>query len=589
MSALLFQSLRDVPTEAELASHRLLLRGGFIRQVAAGLFDFLPLGVRILRRLELILREEMDKTGAQEVLLPVVQPADLWQATGRWDAVGADLARLTDRGGRDLCLGMTHEEVATHLVAGTVQSYRQLPVKMYQLQTKFRDEPRPRGGLIRTREFTMKDAYSFHQNEADLDAYYEDVYQAYLRIFERCELDVVAVESDTGVMGGRGAHEFMLPTPAGEDTLLLCPSGDYHANRQVAIFGKPVAAGEPQMPLEEVATPGVTTIEALFRFLNVPKAKTAKAVFFVVEEETFQPALIFALLRGDMNLSETKLATLLGVQRLRPATTEEIRAVGAEPGYASPLGIDRRKLTLVVDDAVTTSPNLAAGANLVGYHLINTNYGRDYKADLVADIAAASAGDACPRCGQAMRAERGIEVGNIFKLGTRYSEALGALFSDEVGRKRAVVMGSYGIGVGRLMAAVVERHHDAAGIVWPDALAPFDVEVLSLADRRSPEVAGAADALYERLREVGFEVLYDDREESPGVKFADADLVGVPLQAVVGRRGVGRGVAEVKVRASGVRLEVRLEQLPEQLRGLCGVTARRYGDNTIKGSRGGVT
>ncbi len=584
MSALLFQSLRDVPAEAELASHQLLLRGGFVRQVAAGLFDVLPLGMRVLRRLETLLREEMEATGAQEVLLPVVQPAELWQKTGRWDAIGADLARFQDRNGRDYCLGMTHEEVATQLVAGTVQSYRQLPVKIYQLQTKFRDEPRPRGGLIRTREFTMKDAYSFHADEAGLDAYYEEVYRAYLRIFERCGLEVVAVESDTGVMGGRGAHEFMLLTPAGEDTLLLCPSGDYQANRQVAVFGKPGVADEVARGLEEIATPNVTTIEALSLFLGIPKTQTAKAVFLTVEEVTARPSLVFALLRGDMDLSETKLSTLLGVQRLRPATPEEIRAVGAEAGYASPLGIDRSKVTLVVDDAVMTSSNLVAGANRVGWHLLNTNYGRDYQADLVADIAAASAGDACPRCGRALRAERGVEVGNIFKLGTRYSEALGALFSDEAGRKKPLVMGSYGIGVGRLMAAVVEKHHDAAGIVWPAALAPFEVTLLSLADRRHPEVALEADALYERLKHAGCDVLYDDREESPGVKFADADLVGVPVQIVVGRRGLKRGIAEVKARLSGVKVEVALEHLPQHLRTLSSAK-----DNTLKTSLSGVT
>ena len=565
MSALLFQSLREAPAEAELASHRLLLRGGFVRQVAAGIFDYLPLGVRVLSKLEAILREEMSALGAQEVRLPVVQPAELWQKTGRWDSIGPDLARFQDRNGRDYCLGMTHEEVATDLVAGTVQSHRQLPVLIYQLQTKFCDEPRPRGGLLRTREFTMKDAYSFHADEADLDLTYQRVMDAYFRIFERCGVEVVAVASDTGMMGGSGAHEFMLLTPVGEDTLLLCSNCDYKANRQVATFRKTDLEPEDLLPIKEVATPGTTTISALATFLKVPEAKTAKAVFFMAELESGESTFVFALLRGDMTLNETKLSQQLRAKTLRPATLEEIRAVGTEPGYASPVGLERSRFTLVADDAVTRAPNLVAGANKVGVHLRNVNYGRDFAADLVADIAAASAGDTCPVCGHALESKRGLELGNIFKLGTFYSEALGALFTDESGRKKPLMMGSYGIGVGRLMAAVVEKHHDAAGIVWPAALAPFEVMLLSLADRRHPEVAAVADALYERLREAGFDILYDDREESPGVKFADADLVGVPVQVVVGGRGAERGVAEVKLRATGEKHEMGLEPLPEYL------------------------
>ena len=464
---------------------------------------------------------------------------------------------------------MTHEEVATELVAGTVQSYRQLPVLIYQIQTKFRDEPRPRGGLLRTREFTMKDGYSFHADTASLDLTYRRVMDAYFRIFERCGVEVVAVASDTGLMGGSGAHEFMLLTPVGEDTILLCAHCDYKANRQIATFRKPALESEEILPVEEVATPDITTIGALTAFLEIPEAKTAKAIFFVADLTSGESIFVFALLRGDMTLNETKLSQQIRAKNLRPATLEEIRAVGGEPGYASPVGLERRKFTLVVDAAVTRSPNLVAGANRVGFHLRNVNYGRDYVADLVADLAAASAGDACPVCGHALTAERGLELGNIFKLGTFYSSALGALFTNSSGQKEPLVMGSYGIGVGRLMAAVVEKHHDAAGIVWPAVLAPFDVTLLSLADRRHPEVAHVADALYERLKAAGFDVLYDDREESPGVKFADADLVGIPLQVVVGGRGVKRGVVEVKLRGSGEtggeKFEMDLERLPEHL------------------------
>ena len=566
LSNMLFQSLREVPAEADAVSHRLLLRGGYVRQVAAGIFDFLPLGQRVMRKLETLVREEMDAVGAQEVRLPVAQPAELWQQTGRWSSIGADLVRFSDRKGRDLCLGMTHEEVATDLIAQTVKSYRQLPVVIYQLQTKFRDEPRPRGGLIRTREFTMKDAYSFHADEADFERTYWMIHDTYLRIFERCGLGVVSAESDSGLMGGSGAHEFMLLTPIGEDTLLLCPDCDYRANRQVATFGKVGLEPEPPAPLTEVVTPGVTTTEALTSLLKVPAAKTAKAVFLVAELDTGESAFTFAVLRGDMTLNETKLSHHVNAKSLRPATAEEIRAVGAEPGYASPIGIQRDKVLLVVDDEVTRSPNLVAGANRAGYHLQNATYGRDYQADIVADIAAASAGDACPNCGSALTAERGVEVGNIFKFGTLYSEALGATFSDEQGQRRPLYMGSYGIGVGRLLACIVEKHHDEAGICWSKEVAPFDVQLLSLSDARTPEVAQVAEDLYEKLRAAGLETLLDDRDENPGVKFKDADLIGCPAQVTVGRRGLERGVVEVKRRRTGERSDVALDELPTFLR-----------------------
>ena len=566
LSNLLFQSLREVPAKADIASHQLLLRGGCIRQVAAGIFDFLPLGWRVMRKLETLIREEMDAVGAQEVRLPVVQPAELWQRTGRWSSIGADLARFSDRKGRDLCLGMTHEEVATDLVAQTVKSYRQLPVVIYQLQTKFRDEPRPRGGLIRTREFTMKDAYSFDADEEDFEKTYWKLHDAYLRIFERCGLEVISVQSDTGMMGGSGAHEFMLLTPIGEDTLMLCSSCDYQANRQVATFEKGVAESETPLALEEVATPDTTTIEALTAFLDIPEERTAKAVFLVAELDTGESSFVFAVLRGDRALNETKLSHHVKAKTLRPATAEEIRAVGAEPGYASPIGIQRDKVTLVVDDEVTRSSNLVAGANLTGYHLKNTNYGRDYEADIVADIAAASAGDRCPNCAGTLRAERGVEVGNIFKFGTLYSEALGATFSDESGQLKPLHMGSYGIGVGRLLACIVEKHHDEAGISWTDEVSPFDVHIISLGDTRTPQVARVAEELYQKLEGGGLEPLLDDRVESPGVKFKDADLIGCPWQVTVGRRGLERGVVEVKRRKTREGSEVTLDGLLEFLR-----------------------
>ena len=561
LSELFFRSLRDVPAEADIASHQLLLRGSFIRQLGAGLFDYLPLGLRVKRNLERIIREEMESIGSQEVSFPVVQPAELWRRSGRWETVGSDLTRLKDRAGRDLCLALTHEEAMTEAAAGIVQSYKQLPVSLYQLQTKFRDEPRARAGLIRLREFTMKDAYSFDTDEASFEASYKGFYDAYFRIFERCGLEVIAVESDTGVMGGGAAHEYMYLTPIGEDTLLICPNGDYAANRQVALFETEVIGGEA-LKLEEVATPNATTIAALAEFLNIPESQTAKAVFLMAETDGAEQ-FVFCVLRGDRELNETKLANVIAAKSLRPATSEEIRVVGAEPGYASPLGIKRKAVLLVVDELVAASANLVAGANKSGYHLLNTNYGRDYKADIVADISAAADGDVCPRCGATMRAERGVEVGNIFKLGTRYSEALGANFLDANGKRKPLFMGSYGIGVDRLLACIVERHHDEAGMIWSAELAPYQVSLLSLG--KAEEVVARATQLYKTLTISGYSVLFDERTENPGVKFKDADLIGAPLRITVGAKGLEKDVVEVKARAAEVAEEVGLENVLEHI------------------------
>ena len=559
LSNLFFRSLRDAPTEADIASHQLLLRGSFIRQLGAGLFDYLPLGLKVKRNLERIIREEMESIGSQEVSFPVVQPAELWRRSGRWDAVGADLTRFQDRAGRDLCLALTHEEAMTEAAAGIVQSYKQLPVSLYQLQTKFRDEPRARAGLIRLREFTMKDAYSFDTDETSFEVSYKAFYDAYFRIFKRCGLDVIAVESDTGMMGGGAAHEYMYLTPIGEDTLLICPNGDYSANRQVALFEAEVIGGET-LDIEEVATPDAATIAALADFLNVSESQTAKAVFLMAEIDGSEQ-FVFCVLRGDRELNETKLANVIAAKSLRPATPEEIRIVGAEPGYGSPIGIKREAVLLVVDELVAASTNLVAGANKSGYHLLNTNYGRDYEADLVVDISAAADGDACPCCGAAMRAERGVEVGNIFKLGTIYSEALGADFLDAAGKRKPLFMGSYGIGVDRLLACIVERHHDAAGMIWSAELAPYQVSLLSLG--KSEEVAARATQIYETLTISGYSVLFDERAENPGVKFKNADLIGAPLRITVGSKGLQRGVVEVKARAADKREDVLVGEVLE--------------------------
>ncbi|MEM7734215.1 MAG: proline--tRNA ligase [Deinococcota bacterium] len=572
MTQLFFASLREVPADADTVSHQLLLRAGMVRQLAAGIFDYMPLGYRVKKKVEDIFREEMDAIDGQEVTLPVVHPAEVWQRSGRWDKIGSDMARFQDRHERDMCLAMTHEEAMADLASQVVRSYKQLPFMLYQIQTKFRDERRPRGGLIRVREFTMKDGYSFHADEASIDAYYPRMYQAYFNIFRRCGLtNFVPVMSDNGIMGGDMSHEFMALVDIGEDTLLICEASGYSANRQVARFQKPMPEAEEALALEEIATPNTTTIESLAEFLDIPKSKTAKAVFVVADVGTVSEPdekFVFVVIRGDMDLSETKLTNALKARRLRPATPEEIRAIGAEPGYGSPVGIQREDVTLVADDLIPNAPNLVAGANKEGYHYKNVNYGRDYTADVVTDIAAAQDGDPCPLSGEPMKSVRGIEVGNIFKLGTAFSEGLGAFFLDENGKKKPIVMGSYGIGPGRLMASVLENSHDDNGIVWPISIAPYHVSLLALAASKNPNVAEAAERIYNELCSAGVEVLYDDRDERPGVKFNDADLIGLPVRITIGKKGLDAGTVEVKVRSEVENHDVPLGRVVEHVQGL---------------------
>ncbi|MGN6812791.1 MAG: proline--tRNA ligase [Thermomicrobiales bacterium] len=537
------ETLRQTPADTDVAGHQLLLRGGFVQPLAAGIYSFLPLGQRVRQKIEQILREEMDAIGGQEIAMPVVQPAELWQESGRWQSIGAELVRLRDRGERDLVLAMTHEEVVTDLLRRQVHSYRQLPVTLYQLQTKFRDEPRARGGLIRTREFTMKDAYSCHAAVADLDRYYPRMYQAYFNVFRRAGLEPLAVLADVGMMGGPMAQEFRALTDIGEDPLALCDNCGYAANRQVATFQKPDPPAEAPLPLEPVATPETPTIASLAALLAIPTARTAKATFFMAGER-----LIFAVARGDMEVNETKLANAVGATELRPATVDELAGTGIVPGYASPIGVTGA--TIVLDDLVARSPNLVAGANQPGYHLLNTNYPRDYAADIVTDIAAAYAGAPCPRCAAPLRLVRGVEIGNTFKLGTRYSAALDATFLDRDGQTRPIVMGCYGIGVGRLMACIAELHRDEHGLIWPATVAPFDVYLVGL-DLTDDAIRAAADDLYARLHAAGLAVLYDDRDERAGVKFNDADLLGLPLRLTLGRRAHQQGAVELRLRATG--------------------------------------
>jgi prolyl-tRNA synthetase len=560
LSRLFNQTLREAPSDAEVISHQLLLRAGYIRPLAAGLFSYLPLARRSMTKIEAILREEINAIGGQEVTMPVVNPAELWQETGRWYQIGSEMGRFKDKSGHDMVLAMTHEEATADLVRNIIRSYRQLPALIYHIQTKWRDDPRPRAGLIRVREFTMLDSYSLDASWEGLDAQYQAHYDAYFKIYQRCGLPVVAVKADTGMMGGKEAHEYMYLTPIGEDTLIFCDNCGYAANRQVARFRRPPAAAQESRPLQKIPTPHTSTIEDLANLLHVPTAQTAKAVFMIASYEMNNLPMerfIFAVVRGDMDVNEYKLSNVLKpilggpVTGLRPATEVEIKAIGAAPGYASPIGLAPSPAWLaVVDEAIPTSPNLVAGANEEGFHLLNTNYGRDYSAEAVADIAAAGDTALCPECGAAMRASRGVEVGNIFKLGTRYTEIMGCNFLDEAGQSHPVVMGSYGIGVGRLLACLAEEYHDDHGLCWPAAVAPYPLHMVLLSGK-SGAADAAAEQLYADLQAAGLEALFDDRQESAGVKFMDADLLGMPLRVTVSERALKQGGFEFKLRKSG--------------------------------------
>jgi prolyl-tRNA synthetase len=562
LSTLFFASLRDDPAEAEMASHRLLVRAGYVRQLGAGIYSLLPLGFRVQKRIEQVIREEIDAIGGQEMEMPVVHPADLWRESGRYQKIGPEMVRFKDRGERDMVLAMTHEEVVADLLRDLVKSYRQLPAIVYHFQTKFRDEPRSRGGLIRVREFVMKDSYTLDPDEESLERSYMAHYHAYERIFERLGLKTVVVGADVGIMGGSQAHEFMVFNEHGEDTLVLCESCGYAANQQIARVGKPEPAAEEQRPTEEVATPGTDTIASLAEHLGVGTDRTAKAAFFV----TGDGRLVTAIVRGDFEVNETKLANAVkAVGGLRPAQAEEIRAAGMEPGYGSPIGA--HDTMVVVDDLAAASANLVAGANRHGYHLLNVNAGRDFTPDLVTDITNARAGDPCPQCGTAIVLRKGIEVGNIFKLGTDFTEKLGATFLAEDGSRHHVIMGSYGIGLGRNMACIVEEHHDEKGIAWPDSVAPYPAHLVAIGANKDPAVAEAAEGLYTRLAEAGVDVLYDDRDESPGVKFTDAELLGMPWIVTVSPRSLAAGGAEVTRRATGERDVRPIAEVEALLRG----------------------
>jgi len=544
----LLPTLKETPGDAEVISHQLMLRAGMIRKVAAGIYDYLPLGLRAIRKMEQIIREEMNRAGAIEVLMPMVVPAELWEETGRWQQYGKELLRLKDRKETDFCLGPTHEEVITEMVRGTVRSYRQLPLNLYQIQSKFRDEIRPRFGLMRGREFIMKDAYSFDLDQAGVDAAYDKMYQAYRRIFARCALNFRAVEADTGNIGGSSSHEFMVLADTGEDAIVSCSTCEYAANIEKAECRPPaLVCCDESRPLEQIATPGRKTIEEVAEFLGVPPSATAKALVLITDSG----APVMALLRGDHDLNPIKLKNLLGCAELELASDEQIvKLTGAPVGYLGPVG---SKIRVIADLAIQAGGPWITGANVADAHYRHTALGRDFTVECFADIRNVTAGDPCPRCADGgLEQWRGIEVGHVFKLGTKYSAAMRATVLDDQGQERVLVMGCYGIGVGRTVAAAIEQNHDDKGIIWPMPIAPFQV-LITLVNPKDEAVRSAGERLYAQLQGEGIEVLLDDRDERPGSKFADADLLGIPLRVTVGSRALQEGALELQERRSGAR------------------------------------
>ena len=552
MSKLMLKTLREPPSEAELASHKLLLRAGLVVPLAAGLYCFTPLGWRVYRRIENIIREEMDASGAQEVHLPALHPIELWEQSGRAEAMGETLFRLADRKERGFALGPTHEEVVSFLAGRSIQSYRDLPVTLYQIQTKFRDETRPRGGLIRLREFTMKDAYSFDTGWDTLDASYDAAFNAYVRIFERAGLPVIPVAADSGAIGGKDSQEFIFLTEDGEDEILLCPGCGYAANAEKAEFAPPAALAGDALPMEKVHTPGKKTIADLAAFLGIETRQTVKAVFYKADKKP-----LFVAIRGDLDVNEIKLKNALKATELEPMDEAMVKSLGLVAGSASAVGL--KGMPVVADPSAVDAANLVAGANEDDYHYLNTNHGRDWKADIVAPIALARRGDACATCGSALETRRGIEMGHVFKLGTLYSESMGVEYLDENGERKPVVMGCYGIGVERMLAAIIEAHHDDNGIAWPPEVAPYDVHIVAL-NLDQPAVAETLENIEGRLKKAGLTALIDDREDSAGIKFKDADLIGIPVRLTISPRALEKGGLELRNRATGETTIVTLDE-----------------------------
>ncbi len=554
LSKFFYTTLRETPSDATMPSHIFLMRGGYIKPLSTGIYSYLPMGFRVLKKIERLIRDEMNAIGGIEVDLPVVQTAELWSESGRYTAIGDELLRFKDRNNHNMVLAMTHEEAMTDLVRYVVSSYKQLPFMLYQFKTKYRDEARARGGLIRVREFIMKDAYSFHTSPEDLDRHYELEYEAYRNIFRKVGIEPVIVQSDTGIMGGKVAHEFMLDTPNGEDYLILCKHCGYQANREIATFEREPYQGNADAALEKVATPHAGTIDELCAFLHVKPESTAKCVFF-----DFNGKLVTALVPGNLDVSEIKLHNLLKAKELYPAEESLIEKCGMVPGFASPIGAHDTRV--IVDSGLENACDLVVGANEKGFHYIHCNPKRDLQNYEVADIAEAEEGCKCPKCGKALSEARGIELGNIFKLGTKFSSSMGATFLTPEGKAEPILMGCYGIGVGRLMASVVENSHDDFGPIWPKNIAPFQVEIVNIT--KDSEIA---DKLEKELEDAGFEVLVDDRDERAGVKFKDADLWGIPLRIALGKKGLANGQVEWKPRAEKEMTMVNLADVVEKVK-----------------------
>ena len=553
MSKMHIHTLREVPNEAELDSHILMLRAGLMKKLVSGVYNFLPFGRRVIRKMENIVREEMDAKDAQEILCSALHPAELWEESGRWYAYGPELFRLKDRAGRDFCLGPTHEEVFTEIVRDTVSSHRQLPLNLYQIQTKYRDEKRPRFGLMRGREFIMKDAYTFDKDVEGLEKSYEDMYDAYSRIFDRCDLNYRIVEADNGAIGGSASHEFCALSEVGESEIAYCESCEEAATRERFLcVDDPEETEEMKTPVDEL-TPECKTIEDVARFLGLPSTKTLKALMFKAEGK-----YIVAFIRGDRELNETKLINAVGVPEhaLEFADEDDLAQIGACGGFTGPVGL--KNCTIIVDSEAAKMRNLCAGANKEGYHTLNLNYGRDYTADIVCDLKKVQEGYACPKCGSKVQMARGTEVGQIFKLGTKYSKSMGAYYRDENMQEQLIVMGCYGIGITRTPAAVVEQFHDENGIVWPVSLAPYHV-IVTIVNIADDVQMSLGEEIYRALQKEGMEVLLDDRDERAGVKFKDADLIGIPARITVGKKA-GDGVVEYKLRKEEDTSEVKSEE-----------------------------
>lgn len=552
-------TLREVPSDADVVSQQLMVRAGFMRKTANGLYSFLPLGWRSIKKIVAIVREEMDRASAQEIMMPILQPAEIWKESGRWNAYGAEMMRINDRHDNEFCLGPTHEEMITTLVKNEINSYRQLPVNLYQIQSKFRDERRPRYGLMRSREFIMKDAYSFDMDEAGLEASYKSMYDAYTRIFTRCGLTFRPVEADSGAIGGSGTHEFMAIAEAGEADIVYCTKCDYAANIEI---GKPGIMKQEEEALQELSvvdTPNASTIEAVADMLNLPLEKTIKAVVFSIDGK-----VVLAIVRGDHEVNEVAVQhAVLGSVEPEMATPEELEKVGLTAGFISPVGLQQtEEFAIVVDESVMETYNVCGGANKKDAHYVNINPKRDFNVEdiIIAPIRLITKDDVCPKCGGSLEHAKGIEVGQVFKLGTKYSEALQATFLDQNGRPNPMIMGCYGIGVSRTLAAAIEQYHDENGIIWPRSIAPFEAVIVPI-NAKDEDLMSTSQTIYTALQEAGVDVLLDDRKDRAGVKFKDADLIGYPLRITVSKNTLENNEVEIQIRKTGEALPCAIDSV----------------------------